>query len=117
MWKNLFERWRAWRQRMAVLKEPPRLVATLTQRLTWTDQNNLREDVTYLMFVDGRGRRTWRAHSYGWAKRNEREKTYSTDVVVWAAGGPLPKSNDTRVTEIISTPPGYARRVQITVIK
>jgi hypothetical protein len=87
---QILERWRRWRARRRVLNAPPRLLAVMTRSVTWTDLANKREDITFLLLVDGRGRRIWQVHEYGTCATFKWHRKYLGPVLIWQKGGPLP---------------------------
>lgn len=93
-WSRMFRLWAARRARMASLSAPPRLVATYVQPINWNSgkgtETHTKEEITFMLLEDGRGRRTYKVHEYGYCKTYEKHKTYSGSVIAWTHGGPLP---------------------------
>lgn len=89
---SLLASWRLYRNRQRALRAPPRLVATMVRRIRWQEGevDICEESITFYLRIDGRGRRSWRVHEWGYCKLYRSHEEFLGPIIAWAAGGSLP---------------------------
>ena len=68
-----------------------RYIGCVQKRIHWTDLNR-HETITFLLFEDKHGRRSFKVHSHGFCKLYETHERHNLEIIKWANGGPLPSN-------------------------